>query len=102
MLILLGSLTATAEIADGLVDPMRPLEFTAAPGQHIGTDLVLTSVMVKGTIKTAVINGERVRERQLVDGAEVISIQPGRVIVRQGNRKQELKVHQSNVKQPNQ
>jgi MSHA biogenesis protein MshK len=89
-----------AELPYGLTDPTRPLEYTAASTpQHLQSDLVLTSVVISGETKTAVINGERLSEGQSVDGARIISIQPGRAILRKGNRTRELKVHQSNVRQ---
>ena len=97
ILVLSGNMISSAESRD-LVDPTRPLDYIAAPQQSRKIDLVLTSVVITGSIRSAVINGERVVENQLIGGAEVISIQPGRVILRKGELSQELKVHQSNVK----
>lgn len=100
LLILPARVAVAAELPYGLMDPTRPLEYTVpSTQQHLQSDLVLTSVLINGEIKIAVINGERLMEGQLVDGARIISIQPGRAILRKGNRNRELKVHQSNVRQ---
>ncbi len=98
VLTLSANIPALAELAGGLVDPTRPLDYVAGTGESAQTNLVLTSVMIMGNTRTAVINGERVEERQRVGGAEVISIRPGRVILRQGGHRQELKVHSGGVK----
>ena len=99
ILILSGKMAVSSELSDGLVDPTRPLDYRETSSQSVQTDLVLTSVMITGEVRMAVINGERVVENQMIGGAEVVSIQPGRVIVHQGDRRQELKVHKSSVKQ---
>ena len=92
-----GSMNLVAELPDSLVDPTRPLgdltKWSIAP-----SDLVLTSVMITGKKRVAVINGEQMLEGQEIGGAEVVSIQPGKVILLRGDRSEELKVHQYDVK----
>ncbi|MDK1025184.1 MAG: hypothetical protein QGD92_13250 [Gammaproteobacteria bacterium] len=97
MMIVTGSMTATAESPHGLVDPTRPLG-DLTTWQRVQSDLILTSVLITEKNRVAVINGVRVVEGQEIDDAEVVSIQPGRVILLRGDRSQELKVHQYNVK----
>lgn len=97
MIIVSGNVTLAAELPDGLVDPTRPLG-NLTTWQTVSSELVLTSVMITKKQRVAVINGEHVLEGQEIDGAEVVSIQPGRVILLRGDHSQELKVHQYNVK----
>ena len=91
------SMTAMAGSPDDLLDPTRPLDYRL-PSQTVKSGLVLTSVLITQASRQAVINGEHVVENQQIGDVEVISIQPGRVIVRRGDRNEELKVHQNNVK----
>jgi len=92
-----GSMNAAAELPGNLVDPTRPLG-DLTTWQIPPSDLILTSVMITKKKRVAVINGEQIVEGQNIGGAEVVSIQPGRVMLRRGNRSEELKVHQYDVK----
>ncbi len=91
------SMTTMAASPSDLLDPTRPLDYRIQ-GQAVQSGLVLTSVLVTQTSRQAVINGEHVVENQKIGDAEIISIQPGRVIVRRGDRSEELKVHHNDVK----
>ena len=92
-----ASMIVMAELPGSLVDPTRPLgDLTTS---HIApSEFVLTSVMITGKKRVAVINGEQMLEGQEIGGAEVVSIQPGKVILLRGDRSEELKVHQYDVK----
>ena len=99
VLALSSSLAIAAELPGGLVDPTRPLGDLTT--WHVAkSDLILTSVIITGKKKVAVINGQQISEGQVVGGAEVVSIHPGRVILLRGDRAEELKVHQYDVKHP--
>ena len=93
------SMIAAGERSNDLVDPTRPLGILSST-REVESDLVLTSVWIGKDSRVAIINGERVFVNQMIDGAEVVSIQPGRVILRRGNSSEELKVHQDNFKRP--
>ena len=98
MLLLSGNIMTYAELPTGLVDPTRPLSYVQ-PSQQQNQNWVLSSVLITASSKVAVINGNRVLEKQIIDGAEVVSIQPGRVVLQQGDQRQTLKVHSDSVKQ---
>lgn len=92
-------MTAVAALPDGLTDPTRPLGFVTTH-QREPSDLVLTSIMITEKNRIAVINGERVEENQEIGDARAIRILPGRVILRRGDRDEELKLFQTDVKRP--
>lgn len=87
-----------AAAQDGLKDPTRPLGFVASEKAGVQTEFVLNSVIVTDAGSTAVINGTRVNEKQMVNGAEVISIESGRVVLKIEGRLQELKVHSTRIR----
>jgi len=89
-----------AAVHDGLKDPTRPLGFIELEQAGSQTEFVLNSVIVTGTGRTAVINGQRVNENQMVNGAEVVSIEPGQVVLKIEGRLQELKVHPTRIRTP--
>lgn len=97
MIAVSASMFVAAASPVDLVDPTRPLGYLT-PDLTVQSDLVLSSVMITQSSRLAVINGQRVVEGQLIGDAKVISIKPGRVILRRGDRNLELKVHQNNVK----
>ncbi|MCH7741209.1 MAG: hypothetical protein IIB71_00930 [Proteobacteria bacterium] len=99
MIVLSSCMTATAALPEGLIDPTRPLGFITTH-QGGSSDLVLTSIMITGKNRIAVINGQRVEENQQIGDARAIRILPGRVILRRGDRNEVLTLHQNDVKQP--
>ena len=99
-LALLACLTVSAEPKE-LTDPTRPLGFVII-GNEVQSDLVLTSTMINSNRRVAVINGERIEENQKFGNAQALKILPGRVILRIGDHRQELKLHNTKIKQPTQ
>lgn len=92
LLALLALLAAAGAVAQGLPDPTRPppefmrdADLSAAP--------VLQSIMISPTRRTAIINGQTVRQGEKYRDAEVLEIRPGEVILREGNRREVLKLH---------
>ena len=100
ILALSAKITVFAATQDGLKDPTRPLGFIESEQAGPQTEFVLNSVTITGTGRTAVINGQRVDENQMVNGAEVVSIEPGRVVLKVEGRHQELKVHPTRIRTP--
>jgi hypothetical protein len=98
ILALSANITVFAAAQDDLKDPTRPLGFIESEHAGVQTEFVLNSVIVTDTGRTAVINGTRVNEKQMVNGAEVISIESGRVVMKIEGRLQELKVHSTRVR----
>ena len=96
MLVTVGGTDVIAE-RDSLVDPTRPLGYSTI-SQPLQTELILNSVFISETSKIATINGQRVIENQIIQGAEVVSIQPGRVLLKRASGTSELRVHKMNIK----
>lgn len=96
LLVLLMSVTVWADYR-GMRDPTKPLRFVAE-NQGLGS-LSLHSVLISEERKFAVINGKQVKEQELINGAKVIAIQPGRVRLLINGREKEL-VMRAAVKQP--
>ncbi len=94
--LLLISATVAADYR-GMRDPTKPLRFVAE-NQGLAS-LSLHSVLISEARKFAVINGRQVKEQELINGAKVIAIQPGRVRLLINGREKEL-VMRASVKQP--
>lgn len=90
-------MSLASESFSNIADPTRPLG-NLTRHDNPRSALLLTSVMITDKKRVAVINGEKVVEGQEIGGAEVISIQQGKVILLRGDLREELKVHQSDVK----
>ncbi|NIB44385.1 general secretion pathway protein GspB [Pseudomaricurvus alkylphenolicus] len=73
-------------------DPTRPLKYSAPISSQQQQALKLHSVLISSQRKLAVINGKTVRENQWVDGARVVSILPGKVLLSVRGRQQELRL----------
>ncbi len=96
LMLSLISITVTADYR-GMRDPTKPLRFVAE-SQGLAS-LSLHSVLISEERKFAVINGKQVKEQELINGAKVIAIQPGRVRLLINGREKEL-VMRVSVKQP--
>lgn len=62
-----------------LRDPTRPLGFVANTGAEGDKSWHLNSVLISNSRKVAVINGQSVKERGWINGAQVTQIQSGKV-----------------------
>lgn len=70
---------------DELRDPTRPLNYRVATGS--GVKLELNSILIGDQRKLAVINGQRLRENEIIkgtDGIRLRSIESQAVVLQQG------------------
>jgi MSHA biogenesis protein MshK len=87
-----------------LADPTRP---TAAFRSGSGTGgtaagpakWTLTSTLIAPDRRVAVINGKVVQVGQKIDGAELVAVETGSVLLRRAGRKIELKLMAGSVKE---
>lgn len=87
-----------------LADPTRP---TAAFRPGAGTagaaagkaKWTLTSTLIAPDRQVAVINGKAVQVGQKIDGAELVAVESGSVLLRRAGRKIELKLMTGSVKE---
>ncbi len=79
-------------------DPTRPLSWQRAVGGKYQKQLTLNSVLISDARKVAIINGRRVTVSGMVDGAKVIVIRDGEVVVSRGGVRQILKLKPNPVK----
>ena len=80
--------SASARGADPQIDdPMRPYvpATPTAAAQSTARPFKVTGVLIGATRRVAVINGTLCREGDTVDGARVVSIEPGSVQLRRSN-----------------
>ncbi|BFM16975.1 hypothetical protein R50073_31580 [Maricurvus nonylphenolicus] len=92
---LMGSVVAADYSA--MRDPTKPLRFKAETEGL--ASLSLHSVLISEDRKFAVINGKQVKEQDVINGARVVKIQPGRVRVLINGKEQEL-IMRAQVKKP--
>ena len=106
VLLALGLLATVA--AGAVPDPTRPPSAREAAswrgaGQSESPDWRLESVLISDQRRVAVINGQSVSVGDRVDGAEVVTIEPGRVRLRTDSRQVDLslrrQVNQSRTRQ---
>lgn len=80
LLVLILAQFSYAEVA--FRDPTQPVDYVPVGKQQDGvTGLKLDSVLISDQRKFAVINGKTVKEKQWVDGAQVVRILPDAVDV---------------------
>lgn len=72
--------------ADDLRDPTRPIWYQG-DSPHATGEYLLQSILISANYKTAVINGQIVKEGEQVDGATVQKINATTVELSQNNRK---------------
>ncbi len=95
ILLLFVSGAGSAENNGGLVDPMRPVRYQApaastivtGPGQADVKSWQLSAVLISAERSVAVINGTSLQEGQVLDGYRLLQIEPGRVVLKNGQRK---------------
>jgi MSHA biogenesis protein MshK len=63
-------------------DPTMPLSGMEAALEIVNNKLVLESILISGSRKIAVINGQTTMQNQMVDGALIVSITAQRVTVK--------------------
>lgn len=78
---------AVASSPAQLPDPTRRVALSATVAPQADQAFRLQSTVIRGEERVAMVNGQRVREGDLVDDARVIRIDHGAIeIVRHGNR----------------
>jgi MSHA biogenesis protein MshK len=87
-----------------LADPTRPTAAFRSGSGTGGTTAVpakwtLASTLIAPDRRVAVINGKVVQVGQKIDGAELVAIEAGSVLLSRGGRKIELKLMAGNVKE---
>lgn len=77
-----------------LQDPMRPYQVLPQAGSGVAAPrrLELSAILVSSQRRIAVINGRFYREGDVVDGAEVLRIDPESVQLRRGNENLEVRL----------
>jgi MSHA biogenesis protein MshK len=94
----------TAGVAGAeLPDPTRPYDYAATVEVQQGTaaaDWRLTGIRIRGEDRTAIINGRVVRAGDDLDGAKVVEIGHGQVVLDQDRKRVVLRLLLSTVKQP--
>jgi len=100
VLLAVGLCNAPGVVA--LDDPTQPpnyIQVAARPGVEQGQPRWrLQSTLTGSERNVAVINGQRLLVGQTVDGAKIISIEPGRVVVSVANEEMTLAVFPSMIK----
>lgn len=90
-LLVLSFSLATSGFAQVLTDPTRPAEFqTALVIQELPEELVdwkVTAIRISAKDRTAIVNGDIVREGQTIGPATILEIQTTQVILDYDNRK---------------
>lgn len=93
---LLTSLATKARSAEPLPDPTQPppaaLAPVAVPEEKAKTELALSAVFLAEDRRLAVIDGRRVGVSDVVAGARVLSIEPGRVRLKRAGEIVELEL----------
>lgn len=97
-----GLLLSTAVFAESgsdveLIDPTRPLNYRANTAA-VKETLVLNSILHSAGRKQAVINGQSVREKDTVNGAQVQRIEGDRVLVLVDGKSLTLRLQQQTIK----
>lgn len=85
--------------ADSLRDPTRPLNYSAAAG--VPVEWELNAVLIGGSRKLAVINGEQLRENEILPGSADVrlqAIEAHAVILQQGTRTWRLRLAGNDVR----
>lgn len=91
-------LSAASAQAEPLRDPTRPLGHTRTAS---AVELELNSILVGGTRKLAVINGQQLRENDLIEGSGGIRlrrIESHAVVLQQGDNTWRLRLAGSSVR----
>jgi hypothetical protein len=102
-----------AEIDEELVDPTRPLVLPVVQGaddddegggfgfglfDEVFTTYELSSVLIRGDVRIAVINGERVRVGEKVGSARVTAIESDSVRLNVDGNIQTLELYKNSIK----
>lgn len=85
--------------AENLRDPTRPLGHSATAG--VPVEWELNAVLIGGTRKLAVINGQKLRENEMLPGSAGVrlqTIEPQAVILQQGTRTWRLRLAGNQVR----
>ena len=92
--VMLGGLSLMAPIAvQALQDPTRPLDAVAAVDTRHSGGLRLDSVLISEQRRLAVINGQTLRENDVIGEGRVLRILPGLVEIRQADKTLRLQMH---------
>ncbi|MDQ2075221.1 hypothetical protein [Marinimicrobium sp. ABcell2] len=86
-LLLLALAVPLSASAESLQDPTRPLGYRTASSASV--ELELNSILIGGTRKLAVINGQQLRENEVIQGSGGVrlrAIEPQAVVLQQGTR----------------
>jgi MSHA biogenesis protein MshK len=85
-------LMASAQGAEELIDPTRPVAFVAPVGKKTPEEnkLQLQAIFSGEGRREAVINGQTVKVGDVVDQAKILAIGPGRVSFEKNGEKGEL------------
>lgn len=103
IILFLGVLLMSASqvvLADQLRDPTRPLSYAVVATK--GQSLVLNSILISSERKLAIINGQTLRENDIIngsDGVRVTLIRANEVHLQQGAKQWKLSLNTTSVRQ---
>lgn len=97
---------ARAEMVNGedLIDPTAPLLLQASPTSSLldifvsSDNYEVTSILIRPSLRIAVINGKRARIGDIVGNAEVVNIENDSVLIRINGEESELRLRDGSVK----
>ncbi len=102
MVLLLFLLLAVSVSAQPLRDPTRPLDYrVVAPTQTGEPQWELHSILISEQRKVAVINGQSLREGEVIAGSGGVvlrTIEPGSVVLQQDARRWRLPLNRETVR----
>lgn len=101
VLILIAVTSGAVNANEMLRDPTRPLGYSGTAGT-LSEPLRLQSVLISETRKLAVINGQQVREQDLINnsaGTRVVRIDAEGVVLQRGDQRWRLELNALVVRQ---
>jgi hypothetical protein len=99
--LLIVAATVAAGAEPPLRDPMQPFRAVGTPGDPSGEPAPrfrLTAVLISSERRVAIVNGKSYLPGALVDGAEIVDIEPRSIRLRDGDT--ELIVHLGSSRNP--
>jgi hypothetical protein len=107
-LMLFASFSATSAVAEKLVDPTRPIGYSASIAQaqvqqapSADQQWTLNTTLISPYQKIAMINGKRLKVGDDINGAKVIMIDHQKVDLRREGRLFTIKLHNSFISKIN-
>lgn len=104
-IIVLALLTFCASVW-ALNDPTQPYNYMKAPEfveieiPEESTEWKLNGIMIDGVNKSAILNGKRIREGEMIGNARVLTINKTSIVLEEGDRHLVVRLLDTRVKKP--